>query len=328
LSNEIQIGQLLDGRFEITALIQRTRMAATFKALDHETRLMVILKAPQTDLGISPKTSARFAREAAIIAGLDHPGIPKVISIPEKSRPYIVMEYLDGETLFDILERTGPLPECHALRLASRLCDILDYMHGHGVIHHDLKPGNIMIAADGIPCLIDFGIATGPSIQPLMFSLFSEKIGTPEYMSPEQVQGDRMDARTDIYSLGAVLYEMVTGTRPFQGETDDEVLEAHLAGDPRPPREITLCLSEQTEEIILHALAPRPSDRYPSAGAMKADLDAPKNVRVTGLAREHRKANLWPKRFRMAGFVLAVASLPFILFFVFLLILPHSRPLR
>jgi serine/threonine-protein kinase len=140
---------------------------------------------------------------------LDHPGIAKVIPAPEKSRAYAVMEYLEGETLYDILERTRPLPVCEALQLASRLCDILDYMHRHDVVHRDLKPGNIMISDDGRPHIIDFGIAKGPAMEPFML------MGTPEYMAPEQMQGDRVDARTDVYSLGAVLYESVTGARPF-----------------------------------------------------------------------------------------------------------------
>jgi serine/threonine protein kinase len=316
LSHEIKIGQLLDKRFEITALIERSGMATIFKALDGETRQMVALKVPHFEFEGNRGNSSRFAREAAIIGELDHPGILKIIPVAEKSRPYVVMEYLEGETLYDILERTR-LQVCEALQLASRLCDILEYMHRHDVVHRDLKPSNIMISDDGRPHIIDFGIAKG--VEPFMFGWFSPKMGTPEYMAPEQIRGDRVDARTDIYSLGAVLYEIVTDTRPFQGNTRDEILNARLAGEPRPPRELDSNLSEQIEEIIQHAMAPKPSDRYCSAAAMKAELDFPETVQVTGIYRNPRKASAWPKRLRLAGFVLSVAAAPFILFYLFLL---------
>jgi len=227
------------------------------------------------------------------------------------------MEYLEGETLYDILERQCPLPVCHALQLASRLCDILEYVHRHDVVHCDLKPGNIMIADDGSPYLIDFGIAKSPAVESFAFG--SPRMGTPEYMAPEQVQGDRVDARTDIYSLGVVLYEMITGTGPFHRGTSDEIFNAIMAGPPRPPCEVNTTLNEQTEEIILHAMAPNPSDRYSSAAAMKAELDSPETVQVTGLYRNPRKASAWPKRLRLSCFVLAIAATPFILFYLFLL---------
>ena len=244
---------------------------------------------------------------------LNHPGIARIIPVAEKSRTYVAMEYLEGETLYDILERTHPLPVCDALQLASRLCDILEYMHRREVVHRDLKPGNIMISDDGRPHIIDFGIAKGPAMEPFML------MGTPEYMAPEQIQGDRVDGRTDVYSLGAVLYEMVTGTRPFHGSTNEEIFHARLAGQTRLPRELNSNLSEQVEEIILHAMAPNPSDRYRSAAAMKAELDSPETVQVTGKYRNPRKASAWPKRLRLAGIILSIASTPFILFYLFLL---------
>src|SRR5262249_42582703 len=150
----------------------------------------------------------------------------------------------------------------------------------HNVIHCDLKPGNIMISSDGYPHIIDFGIATEPA-------WFSPKFGTPEYMAPEQASGDRVDARTDIYGLGVVVYEAVTGARP--------------AGVPRTPKELNPRLSEQIDEIIMHAVAPNPSDRYASASAMKADLDSPQAVQATGQYKNPRKASAWPKRLRIAA---------------------------
>jgi len=319
LSPEIQIGQLLDKRFEVTALIERSGTATIFKAFDWQTRQIVALKVPQTQFDNNPRNSSRFAREAAITEKLHHPGIVKILPVAEKSRSYVVMEYVEGKTLYDILERTRPLTVSDALQLASRLCDILEYIHLHDVVHCDLKPGNIMIADDGSPHIIDFGIARRPAVGPFIFSSSPPMTGTPEYMAPEQIHGGRVDARTDIYCLGAVLYEMVTGTRPFQGETSGEIFNPRMRVELRPPREVNSNLDEQVEEIILHAMAPNPSDRYGSAAAMKAELDSPQTVQVTGMYRHPRKASAWPKRMRLACFVLGVATAPFILFYVFLL---------
>jgi serine/threonine-protein kinase len=285
LSRELQIGQILDKRFEVTALIQRSGMSTIFKALDCQTRRMVVLKVPHAEFEGTSRNSARFAHEARIIAKLDHPGISKVIPVIEKSRTYVALEYIEGQTLYDILQRSRPLPLCAALQLGSRLCDILEYIHRNGVVHRDLKPGNILISDDGSPHIIDFGIAKAPGME------LSSSMGTPEYMSPEQIIGGRVDGRTDVYSLGLVLSEM-------------------LSGAP---------LNEQIEEIILHATAPNPADRYSSAAAMKAELDAPESVQVTGMYKNPRSLSAWPKRLRIATFVVAMAAWPFVLFYVFLL---------
>jgi len=317
LSDEIRVGVLLDSRFEITGLVEQSGMATVFKAFDRQTCKAVALKVPHNEVGINSRNSSRFAREGAITAKLDHPGIVKNIPVAEKSRPYAVMEYLAGETLFDLLERTRPLEVREALQLASRLCEVLEYIHQHGVIHCDLKPGNIIIADDGRPHIIDFGIAKGP--ESFMLGSFSPKVGTPEYMAPEQIHGGRIDARTDIYSLGVALYEMLTGTRPIRGDTSDDIFSAMMSSQPRPPRELNGSLSEEVEEIILHAMAPNSSDRYPSAAAIKAELDCPETVKVTGFYRNPRKASVWPKRVRLACFIFIVAATPFVLFYLFFL---------
>lgn len=305
MSRAITVRQILDKRFEIIALIEHSGMATILKAQDCESGQLVVLKVPHAEFEASPGSFSRFGREAATLGKLDHPGIPKLIPVTEKSRPYVAMEFIPGPTLYEILEKNRSLPEAESLRLAGGLCDILEYLHRQNIVHCDVKPGNIIVSDDGRPHLIDFGIATEPA-------WFSAKFGTAEYMAPEQVHGDRVDARTDIYGLGAVLYEMVTGARP--------------AAELRQPRELNPGLSEQAEEIILHAMAPDAADRYPSASAMKADLDAPEAVRVTGRYRNRRKANPWPKRLRLAAFVVGLAAVPIILFFIFLLIIQRQVP--
>jgi serine/threonine protein kinase len=313
LGSELQVGDLLDDRFEIQALIDRSGMATIFKARDIQGHQIVVLKVPHAEFRDGRATMRRLAREAALVGKLDHAGIPKIIPVGEKSRPYIVLEYIEGETLGRLLARRGAIPVDEATRFVSRVCDILTYLHRRGVVHHDLKPGNIMISPDGSPRLIDFGIATLTARKALRW--FSPRMGTAEYMAPEQIQGDRTDARTDIYNLGGVLYEMATGQAPFHGGVDQDVAAARIA---RPPQELNDRLSPQVEEIILHAMAPRPSDRYDSAAAMKAELDVPKCVQVTGRYRNPRKFSAWPRRLRVAALGIILIGSQVVLFFLFL----------
>src|SRR6202043_3177196 len=171
-------------------------------------------------------------REEEIGRALDHPGILKIVPVDpkERSRPYLVMEYLEGQTLDEVMQQAKPRPEADALRLVSRWCDAIGYMHEHGVIHRDLKPQNVMLCNDGSLRIMDFGIAKAAASRRITFGGFSPTMGTPDYMAPEQVKGQRGDARVDIYSVGAVLYEMVTGHRLFEAETDYERMNARLVG--------------------------------------------------------------------------------------------------
>src|SRR5690242_12355661 len=156
-----------------------------------------------------------------------------------------------------------PLPENDALAIISQVLEGLEYLHSQGVVHRDLKPQNVMVCHDGSLRIMDFGIAKAAASRRITFGGFSPTLGTPDYMAPEQVKGQRGDERTDIYSIGAILYEMVTGRVPFQGENAYAVMNARLVGDPAAPRTYREDLSPQVEEIILHAMARAPADRYP-----------------------------------------------------------------
>jgi serine/threonine-protein kinase len=192
-------------------------------------------------------------------------------------------------------------------------------MHQRDVVHRDLKPGNIMVCSDGSLRIIDFGIAKALAMRRVTFGGFSPKIGTPHYMAPEQIKGQRGDARTDIYSLGTILYEMVTGVVPFQGENTYEIMNARLMGDPRPPRELNSDLSPQIEEIILHALEREPSDRYDSAAAMKRELDSPEAVELGNRTKKLQTSSRWQRQLKRIGVVLAVAAAPLVFFYLFFL---------
>jgi serine/threonine protein kinase len=298
---DLQPGQTLDDRFFITEIISRSGMATIFKATDLLTRQDVAIKVPFMQYECDLRFYARFAREEQIGLLLNHPYILKFIPVEHRSRPYIVTEYLQGCTLAHLLKSVRPMPEKDAVRLASRMCEALAHMHENGVVHRDLKPQNIMICSDGTMRILDFGIAKATGRR-FTFVGFTPAMGTPEYMAPEQVMGKRGDERTDIYSLGAMLYQMVAGAIPFAGENEDVfvAMNARVTGDPVAPRRQNRELSEQVEEIILHAMERDPGKRYPTALAMKEDLDHPGKVQLTGRCHRLQPPSPWKRHWKNA----------------------------
>jgi len=323
---DLQPGQTLDGRFSITETISKSGMATVFKATDLSTGTEVALKVPFMQFESDPGFYSRFLREEEIGLALDHPFILKFIPVEGRSRPYIVTEYLQGYTLAHLMKSVRPLPEPDALRLASRVCEALAHMHEHGVIHRDLKPQNIMILFDGTIRVLDFGIAKSTGRR-FTFVGFTPALGTPEYMAPEQVKGRRGDQRTDLYTLGALLYEMVTGTIPFACEGEDVfvAMNARVTGDPVAPRAQNRQLSEQVEEIVLHAMEREPEKRYPSAAALREDLDHPEAVQLTGRCHRLLRPVPWKRHLKSALLVgLALSAVIFGLVRLILMILQRG----
>ena len=321
VSNEIQPGQTLDNRFEITDLINRSGMASIFKANDLKTGLTVALKVPLMQFESDPAAFSRFEREEEIGNTLTHPYILRIFAVPpeEKSRPYIVMEYLQGQTLSALLREVHPLPEPDAVNIASRICEALDYMHFHKIVHRDLKPQNIMICNNGSIRIMDFGIAKSLKARRITFVGFSPSMGTPDYMAPEQVKGKRGDERTDLYALGSILYEMCTGSTPFEGESPYAVMNARLPGDPVAPRKVNPKITPAVEEIILHAMERDPANRYASAREMKAELDDYEKVELVGRYQKLQSPQLWKSRFRNLPLILVLA-LGWVISFILLIL--------
>lgn len=283
----LRSGQTLDGRFLLAEQIGNSGMATIFKAQDLQGGdEPVAIKVPHMRYEADPNFFSRFQREEEIGRKLDHPLILKFVPVEKKSRPYIVTEYVRGCTLSHLLPRKAPLPERDALGIASLVCVALEHMHERGVVHRDLKPGNIMVCRDHSLRIVDFGIASASTCRKLTLGAgLSMPLGTPEYMAPEQVKNEPTDERTDIYSLGAVLYEMLTGTPPFQNDNCWVSMRNRVTGDPVAPRKLRREISAQAEEIVLHALQRNPAERYQTVRAFRAELDAPQDVVVSGYSR-------------------------------------------
>ncbi len=327
-SNELGPGGVLDERFEITDLISRSGMASIFKANDLKTGRTVAIKVPLMQFESDIASFSRFEREEEIGKALSHPYLLKVFPIDakEKSRPYIVMEFLEGQTLSAVLSQVHPLPEPDAAKIASRICEALEHMHVNKIVHRDLKPQNIMICNDGSIRIMDFGIAKSLKARRLTFVGFSPSMGTPDYMAPEQVKGKRGDERTDIYALGAILYEMATGSTPFEGETPYAVMNARVSGDPIAPRKVNPKLTPAIEEIILHAMERNPAERFASAAAMKAELDDYEKVELVERFRRLKTPQVWKSRFRLLPLLLLFFLLQIIGFLViFFFLKKHGK---
>ena len=306
---EVNVGERLD-QYELTELIARSGMASIFKGLDTVSGQIVAIKVPYLQFESDIVFYGRFQREEEVGRRLDHPNIIKVLSPQRKSRMYIAMEYVDGASLRAMMRNKRPLPTEQALDIARQICAALVYMHRQGVVHRDIKPENILLTESGLVKIMDFGIALDESARRLTWSGLSSTIGTPDYMAPEQVSGRRGDARTDIYSLGTILYEMLTAELPYSGESVYAVMRAKTKIDPQPPTRFHPNLDPHLEEIILHAIERNPRNRYQSAPEILSELQDPARVRLTGRARHLHPGSLAALRIRGALWIaLLVVSL-------------------
>ena len=266
------IGKMLDNRYEILERIGTGGMAIVYKAKCHRLYRLVAIKILKSDLAQNEEFRRRFNAESQAVAQLSHPNIVSVYDVSRGGdMEYIVMELIDGITLKQYMEKRGQLNWRESLHFITQIMRGLSHAHSRGIIHRDIKPQNIMVLRDGSVKVADFGIAClADSAQ----TLTQEALGSVHYISPEQARGDRPDARSDIYSSGVVLYEMLTGRLPFEGESAVSVAIQHLSSIPLAPREINPDIPEQLELICMKAMAPDLEHRYQSADAMIADLEA------------------------------------------------------
>lgn len=265
------IGKMLDNRYELIELIGRGGMANVYKAKCHRLNRMVAVKILKSDLADNAEFRRRFRDESRAVAQLSHANIVSVYDVSRSDdMEYIVMELIDGITLKQYMERRGQMDWREALHFVIQIMRALSHAHSRGIIHRDIKPQNIMVLRDGSVKVADFGIAC---LADAAQTLTQEALGSVHYISPEQARGDRIDARSDIYSSGVVLYEMLTGRLPFEGDSAVSVAIQHLSSVPLSPRDINENVPEALELICMKAMNPNPDRRYASAEAMLEDLE-------------------------------------------------------
>jgi serine/threonine-protein kinase len=271
--------RVLDGRYELGEVIGHGGMAKVYRARDIRLNRVVAVKTLSEDLANDETFQARFRREAQSAASLNHPSIIAVYDTGEDTDaplgvPYIVMEYADGRTLHDLLRDGQRLRPDRALEITDGILRALEYSHRNGIVHRDIKPANVMLVrdgdVDGAVKVMDFGIARSESHATMTGT--SQVLGTAHYLSPEQARGERVDARSDIYSAGCVLYEMLTGQPPFSGDSAVAIAYQHVRATPVPPSQRDPQLPGWADAIVLRAMAKSPADRYQNAAAMRAAI--------------------------------------------------------
>src|SRR5215469_3730307 len=311
--SEFHPGDHLD-HYRIERLVARSGMASIFRGTDTRNDRAVAIKLPHPEMEADPILFDRFEREGEIGKKLNHPGVVKVLNDEERSRRYMVLEWVEGRLLRQILNEQKKFPPERAIKITLGLCDALDYIHSHGVVHRDLKPENIMIGPNDEVKLIDFGIAANAGSRRLTFAKLTEAMGTPDYISPEQVKGKRGDARSDVYALGIMFYEMLTGKVPFTGPNPFVIMNERLLNHPIPPREVNPEISPQLQEIIYRALERDPNKRYPNTHEFALDLQHPEKVGIT----DRTELRDWKQKrspiLRRVLFYIMLALIPVIVF--------------
>ena len=259
------------GHYQIESQVARSGMASIFRATDTRNGQPVAIKFPHEEMESDSVLYERFVRESEIGKRLDHPGVMKVYEVPVPGRFYAVMEWVEGRTLRKIIAEKA-VPQEVAIAIVFGVLQALNYMHDQGVTHRDLKPENIMVDDEGRIKVIDFGIASLAGARRLTFADLSQVMGTPDYISPEQLTSQRGDRRSDLYAIGVMLYEMLSGKTPFSGPNPFAIMNDRLVNNPVPPREVNPHITPEMQEIIYRALEREPGKRYKTAKQFMWDL--------------------------------------------------------
>jgi serine/threonine-protein kinase len=319
--DSIEAGAQIDS-YRVDAPVARSGMASIFRAVDTRDNRVVALKIPHPDMEADPILFDRFQREAAIGEKLNHPGVMRVYGGEKRSRVYMVMEWCQGRLLREILTE-GKISQDRAIRIAISVLEALEYIHDNGIVHRDLKPENIMVDAEDNVKLIDFGIAGDAGARRLTYANFTATLGTADYISPEQVKGKRGDGRSDVYAMGIILYEMLTGSQPFSGASPMEVMNDRLLNHPKPPSVADPSISPQLQEVLYRAMERDPKNRYARAHDFAHDL---KHLDQVGVEDRPELRN-WHKRKahlpRQILYYSALALIPVVILLLMVLVARH-----
>lgn len=319
--DSIEAGTQIDS-YRIEEPVARSGMASIFRAVDLRDNRVVALKIPHPDMEADPILFDRFQREAGIGERLNHPKIMRVYGGEKRSRVYMVMEWCEGRLLRQILDE-GRISTDRALRIAISVLEALEYIHDNGVVHRDLKPENIMVDAEDNIKLMDFGIAGDSSARRLTYANFTATLGTADYISPEQVKGKRGDGRSDLYSLGVILYEMLTGKLPFSGSSPMEAMNDRLLNHPTPPTVANPAISPQLQEVLYRAMERDPKNRYARARDFAWDLQHLDQVGI----EDRPELREWQKRKahlpRTILYYSALALIPVVILLLMVLVARH-----
>jgi serine/threonine-protein kinase len=310
----LEAGSQLDS-YRVESPVARSGMASIYRAVDTRDNRTVALKIPHPDLEADPILFDRFQREAGIGEKLNHPRVMRVYGGEDRSRIYMVMEWCEGRLLRQILDE-GRISQDRAIRITIEVLEALQYIHDHGVVHRDMKPENVMVDAGDNVKLIDFGIASDASARRLTYANITATLGTPNYISPEQVKGKRGDGRSDVYAMGVMLYEMLTGKLPFTGTNPMQVMNDRLLNHPVPPTMLNPSISPQLQEVIYRALERDPKNRYAKASEFAHDLAHLDEVGVEErpeLTEWHKRKSPWVRKALYYG---ALALIPVVILLV------------
>jgi serine/threonine-protein kinase len=304
-------GQILDGRFLLLEEIGSGGMATVFRATDLADGAPCAVKIPLPIYASGVGSWSMFQREAEIGTRLDHPALLKFIPLPAAPhRQYVVTEFVAGRTLATMIGHGRRFTEAEAFRLMKQLCDAVAHLHRRGIVHYDLKPKNVIVREEGTLCVIDFGLAHQVATGRFAFSGSVPPIASSGYVAPEQISRKRGQKSVDIYALGAMLYEMLTGVPPFENDDPFVIASAPQIGDPTAPRLLVPTISLQAEEIVLRALRRNPKDRYADVTELARALEDPARVPVTGLSERLVPVTAWRRRLRRIRFIAAIGIAP------------------
>ncbi len=317
----VEAGQQLD-HYRLDALIAESPVTRTFRATDLRDGRVVAIKMPQPAMEADALALDRFRREEEIGTSLNHPDVKRIFHEPHRSRLYMVLEWCEGSSLADILKQSGGLDPDRAIHIALGILRALEYIHQHGVAHRDLEPEHILVDEHDRIKLIDFGIASRQGARQPTFTGLTQVMGTPDYISPEQVKGKRGDARSDLYAVGIMLWQMLMGRTPFAGRSPVAIMNARLTRNPPPIRVAGFPLAAQLQEVICRATEREPRNRYPSAHDFHTDLE---HLDQVGVAHrpELTKSGEAGKVLMKVLLYAAILVVPVVLFVLMLLFSRH-----